>query len=98
MEHAEIADGVRITRAARAAPLPGGIEHEVVDHELPAALEKILERQLAARAFEQIILFDFDHRQPAPFGIDAVVGSGEAFFLRENLLWFAEPTLAPTNR
>src|SRR3982074_2551929 len=54
-----------------------------IDHKLPAALEKILERLLAARTFEHIVLFDSDHRQPAPFGVDAVVLLGELFLVRQ---------------
>ena len=38
-QQAEIADGIRISGTARAAFLPRGIEHEVIDQELPAALE-----------------------------------------------------------
>ena len=39
IQQAEIADGIRVSGTARAAFLPRGIEHEVIDQELPAALE-----------------------------------------------------------
>ena len=51
---AEIAQRIGVAGAARAALLPGGIEHEMIDHELAAALEQLLERQLAARRFADL--------------------------------------------
>ena len=44
--------------AAGAAFAPSGAEHEVVDNELAAIVEEVGECLLAARAFEDVRLFD----------------------------------------
>jgi hypothetical protein len=47
----------------------------VIDDELAATLEEVLETHFAIRAFEDIALFDLHHRKPASLGIQAIVVS-----------------------
>jgi hypothetical protein len=54
----------------------------VIDDELAAALEEVLETWFAIRAVEDIILFDLHHGKATAFGIHAVVVFGEFLFIR----------------
>ena len=56
---------VGLRRAARAAVLPGRVEHEVLQDELPPALEEVDQRHLALRALEDVGLVD---RAPSAAG------------------------------
>jgi hypothetical protein len=47
---------------------------------------------------EDIILFYLDHRQPPPFGIDAVVMPSEFLLAREKFLAFGEPLVTGDDR
>jgi hypothetical protein len=44
--------------AARAALLPPGAEHEVIDDQLAAAIEEVCQRHLAVRPVKYILLLD----------------------------------------
>ena len=50
-------------RATRATLLPLGTEHEMIDDQFAAAVEKVGEGLFAARPVEHIVLFDLDPRQ-----------------------------------
>jgi ABC-type sugar transport system ATPase subunit len=58
----------------------------VIDDELAATVEQVLEMLFAAWAVKDIVLFDLHHGKPAPPGIDAVVVLGECFLLAEERL------------
>lgn len=60
-----------------------GTEHEVVHNELLAAFEEVFEADFAVRAFEGVVLVDFDVGELAAEGGDFVVGFGEGFFFEE---------------
>jgi hypothetical protein len=64
----EVADLVDEHRAAIAARLLVGAEHEVVEDELTASLEEVDQARLAVPALEHVLLFDPDHRQAAALG------------------------------
>ncbi|MGC4002316.1 MAG: hypothetical protein QM811_03885 [Pirellulales bacterium] len=85
-EHAEIAQRVEHARAAWAAFVPRGIEHEVVDDQLPAAGEKIDQADFASGSVEDVVFLDLDHRQFASRGVDFVVGLGLGLFAGEQRL------------
>ena len=91
VQHRQIAQGVYITRAAWAALVPCRVEHEVIDDELPTALEERLETLFAIRAVEGIVLFDLHHGKPASLGIYAIAVLSELFFMRHEFLPLDEP-------
>ena len=78
-------------RAARAALLPVGAEHEVVDDQLPAALEQVGQPDLALRAGEAVVLGHLDHRQPAALGAQRVAAAGQLLLLLEQRRAGGEP-------
>src|SRR5262245_38612244 len=53
----------------------------MVEDELVAALEQVKQARLAVETSKGIILFDFDHRQPAAFGIQGVSRPRGGLFL-----------------
>ena len=67
------------------------VEHEVIDDQLPAAVEEVFETQLAVRAVEAIVLFDLHHGEPASLGIHGVVMPGQFLLVSEELPALAEP-------
>ena len=71
--------------AARAAVLPLGVEHEVVDDQLRTAFEDAGERHLPVRAVEDVVLLDLDHRQIATFDVEGVAGTCQLFLLLQEL-------------
>jgi len=81
LKEREIAQGVHKTGATCALLVPCWIEHEVVNDQLTATLEEVLEILFAMRALEGIVLFDLDHGKPAPLGIHSVVDLGEILFM-----------------
>jgi hypothetical protein len=85
---------VDLERAADAAILLAGRQHEVLDDELAAALEQFGERPLAVRRVEDVSLFDFDPRQVAAFGAEPVALPGQFFFLGEQRLACLDPFVA----
>jgi hypothetical protein len=70
----------------------------VIGHELPAAVEQIQLGLLAAGTIEQLAFLDFDHRQPAPHGVDAVILPGEFLLLRQKFFPRDQPMLTRDNR
>jgi hypothetical protein len=68
-------------RAARAAVFPARIEHEVADDKLHAAFEEVEQARLAVRTFEDIVLFDPDHRQHAALDIERIARPGHRLLL-----------------
>ena len=60
--------------------------HEMVDDELKATFEQVEQTRFSVGTFEDIVLLDPDHRQPAALGVQRVPATGE--FL---LSWRAVP-------
>src|ERR1700720_4735682 len=87
---------VGVERAADAALLPPGTEHEMLDDQLAASVEEVSERLLALRAIENIGLFDLDPGQFAPLRAHLVAQSGEFLFLCQMRLARGQP-LVSTN-
>ena len=54
--------------AAGAARLPTGTEHEMIDHQLAAAVEELAERLLSLRRLEDVVLLDLDPGQGCALG------------------------------
>src|SRR5260221_9492867 len=69
---ARAVDLVREQRTAGASLVPFGTEHEVIDDELAASVEKVGERHRALGAFEDIVLLDLDPGQRAALFRQAV--------------------------
>ena len=63
-------------RAARAAFLPAGTEHEVIDEQLAAAAEQVGERLLAAGPVEHVALVDLNPGQFAALPAELVAARG----------------------
>jgi hypothetical protein len=82
LEH-RIGDLVDGGGAARAAVLPLGVEHEVLDDELAPALEDVGQPHLAVRADEAIVLFDPHHRHAAAVGVQGVLHARELLLTRQ---------------
>ena len=72
-------------RAARAAVLPVGMEHEVVHDQLRAALEQVEQRHAPVGPLEGVVLGDLDHRQLAPLRVEAVTLLGGLLLLEEQV-------------
>ena len=88
------ADGVEAVRPERAVltPLvPLRREHEVVDDELPPALEQITEGLTPVRRLEQVRLLDALPRQLAPPPIQLVARARELLLPRQQLDARLEP-------
>src|SRR5215469_13825733 len=86
-------EAIRPERAAFAALVPFGREHEVLDHELRPALEEIRQCRSSVGALEQIGPFDFRPGQRAPLFAEAVAGACEFLFMREQRLARFDPFL-----
>jgi hypothetical protein len=71
---------VHIERAAWAALLPVGSEHEVVNDELASTLEKIRERYFPMRPVEHVILLDLYPGKLSPFSADSIFLTREFLF------------------
>lgn len=82
---------VRHKRTARTADLVFRSEHEVVDDELLATLEKVCKLDRTVGTGEGVVLVDFHHGEIAELGIESVVGAEGGFFLREKFFAGCEP-------
>ena len=69
-------DLVEESRAAAAAGVPFGGEHEVVDDELVPLLEEVEQDGVAVTALEDVLLLHLDHRQSAALCGDGVELTG----------------------
>src|SRR6059036_262757 len=78
-------------RAAPAALLPPGSEHEMIDNQLAASGEKVGQRLLAIWPVEYVVLFHLDPGQVAPLGAQLIAQPGEFLFLDQELLARGEP-------
>src|SRR3989338_6214934 len=86
-------DMVGQERTARAALLPAGAEHEVVNDQLAASGEEIDETLGTLPALEDIRLVDPDPGQRPAFGAQLVALAGEGLFLVQQLPAFDPPLL-----
>jgi hypothetical protein len=77
----EVADLVDEHGAAVAARLLVRPEHEVVEEQLPTALEEVHQGRLAGRAVEDVVLVHPDPRQPATLGGERVACPGGLLLL-----------------
>jgi hypothetical protein len=84
-------DVVRQERAAGAAFLPARTEHEVIGHELAAAVEQVGQAPPALRAFECVDLIHADPRQLAALGAQLVAQPGEFLLFPQVLPAGLEP-------
>ena len=82
---------VRPERTARTAFLPIGAEHEVIDHELTAALEQIRKAHAAVRAIELIGLLDPHPRHCPTARGESLTLLRKFLFLKEQLATGGEP-------
>src|SRR5207248_2087989 len=96
--HDHAVEAVGPARAVRTAFAPTRAEHEVVDDELAASVEKFGERLAAVAAFELVFLIDRLPRQRAPRGRELVATARERLFLRQQLPARGEPFLAGHDR
>src|SRR5207248_5645714 len=71
-----------------------GVEHDVLDDELPAVAEQAGQRDLALRAFEHVLLADPDHGQPPPLRVQRVTAAGVLLFRGKQPLPGCQPLLA----
>jgi hypothetical protein len=81
----EVADLVDDHRAAVAALVLVGTEHEVVDDQLASALEQIEQARLAVRALEDVVLLDPDPREPPALCSQRISSMSSFLFLGEQL-------------
>jgi hypothetical protein len=58
-------------------------EHEVVNDELPAAVEEVEQAGLSVWAFEDVLLLDPDDRQPAALGCQGIEGASGFLLLHQ---------------
>ena len=70
------------------------VSHEVIDHELAAAVEEVGERLLALRPLERIGLVDPDPGQLAPLGAQIIAQAREFLLLAQMLLARGKPFVA----
>lgn len=66
----------------------------MVDDELAATLEEVLEILFAVRAVKVIVLFNLHHGKPPSLGIHAIVVLGEILFMRQKFLPLGEPLVS----
>ena len=78
-------------RATGTTFLPIGPEHEVIDHQLTAAVEEIGQRFFAFGSVEDVILLDFQPRKLASFGAELIASVGEGFFLFQEIFSRSKP-------
>src|SRR6266516_6038044 len=98
MQQRQVAKGVHIPGAARAAILPLRGEHEMVYDELATAVEQVDQALLSFRAVEDIVLLDPHHRQPPPLGGHAVAVLGKLLLVLQMLDTCCKPFVARHNR
>ena len=72
-------------RAARAPFVPVGMEHEVVQDQLPPTIEEIGKADGTSGAVKPVGLVDLNHGQVATFGADLVAEPGEFLLLRQQI-------------
>jgi hypothetical protein len=80
--------------AAGAALVPSGVEHEVVEDELAAALEQVGQVHGAVGALEGVVLLHLDHGQVAALGAEGVAGAGQLLLLGQQVLASGQPLVA----
>src|SRR5437763_12681185 len=80
--------------AAGATVFPARVEHEVVDDQLPSALEHVEEAGRARRPFEHVIGVDLDHREVPPIDVERVARSRERLLLDEKVLARRQPFIS----
>ena len=84
---AEVVHEHRAAGATRVRPAVGArAEHEVVDDQLPAALEQVQQADVPVRPLEHVVLVDPHHRQPAALGGECVVRPHRCLLLGQQLL------------
>jgi hypothetical protein len=79
--------------AAAAERVPVGAEHEVVHHQLLAALEEVKQGAGTVRPHERVRLLDQDHRQLPALGVELVAGARQLLLLAEQFATGLEPLL-----
>jgi hypothetical protein len=79
--------------AALAALLPARGEHEVLHHELAAAVEQVGQRARALGRVEDVVLVDAHPRQRAALARDLVAEAGQLLLARQQGLALGEPLL-----
>ncbi len=82
----EVRDAVGHVRASRTTFAAIPVEHEMINDELAASLEQILQGHLSVRPFEPVCLRDLDHRQRTSLHIQRIALVRERFFLRRAIL------------
>ena len=97
-----VADVVDEHRAAwatcRRPTFHAGREHEVVEEQLAASLEKVAQARLAALAFEHVVLFDPNHRQAAALGGELTQGASHRLLPDQEPVALLLPLGARDNR
>src|SRR5262245_61565471 len=90
MQVREMADLIDEERASAAACLRPtvhtGREHEVIEDELTAPFEQVRQVRFPVWTLENVVLFDADHRQPAPLRGKGVPRPRLRLLLGEKLL------------
>ncbi len=89
-------DMVGKERAARAPLRPARIEHEVVRHQLTAAVEQIGQRSAALRPFEHIGLVDANPGQLASLGAQLIPQAGQLLLSLQQVAYGRPATLPGT--
>jgi hypothetical protein len=89
---------VHEVRAGRTPFSPQGLEHEVVDEELPMAAEELAQRDRTTRLSKTYSLIDLHHRQTAAFVAQRVALPRGFLFLGEQLLPSNEPLISGHDR
>jgi len=78
-------------------PHPNRGEHDVMDDQLAAVTEQPGQRDRSLTAFEQVLLIDPDHGQPAPLGVERVTPAGHFLLLGQQPQPGLEPLLPRYN-
>jgi hypothetical protein len=92
-DHA-VGDLVDRRGAARAALVPLGVEHEVLDDELAPALEDVEQGHLAVLTGEDVVLVDAHHRHPAAIGVQGILDARQLLLALEKCAAGGEPLLS----
>jgi len=82
---------IRQIGAAFATFVPVGTEHEMINDQLTAPVEKIGQGFLAIRPFEYVILVDLHHREAPSGGAERIALASKFFFSRQQVLSRHEP-------
>src|SRR3984893_673869 len=85
---------VGIERAAGAGRLVVGTEHEVVDQQLRAPAQELLQRPRPLGGLEEILLVDPYPRQLAPLACELIAHAGQLLLALEQLHASSEPLRA----